>query len=202
VLAAVLGRWPGRCGGRALDRRGLVSLARALHYLRNNLVTFAWSPLAAGLFFHAAVGLFGVGPRAGYYLLVFGAFLVSLAVNFTATAGYVCYLDRESFIAKARETIVPLFSAQLLSAVLAMGAVYLAVKLGTVGLAVLGLMFLVFQYIVGQLLISQAQSRELERIASTDDLTGLANRNRLLVPWAGVKPRFVASACCRISGVR
>jgi len=53
----------------------------AFHYLRNNVVAFTWSSLLTGLFFHAATTAAGLGPQAiGYYLLVFVAFLVSLAL--------------------------------------------------------------------------------------------------------------------------
>ena len=36
----------------------------------------------------------GAGPgRRGYYLLVFAAFIVALALNFVLSAGYMCWLD-------------------------------------------------------------------------------------------------------------
>ena len=58
MLAAVL------LGGGPAALVGMLTIAfvwlrsrEAPHYLRNNLVTFAWFPLAGGLFFHAAVNL-------------------------------------------------------------------------------------------------------------------------------------------------
>ncbi len=180
VLAAVL------LGGGPAALVGAVSIAvtwprtrEAPHYLRNNLAAFAWSPLLAGLFFSSATRAAGVGPKAvGYYLLVFAAYLVSVAVNFLAVAGYGCYVERESFVQKVREAFVPLLSAHLLSALLTMGAVYLGIQLGIVGLAVLGLMFVIFQYLVGELLTSKRRSQDLHRMATTDELTGLVNRER------------------------
>ncbi|HEY5427900.1 MAG TPA: EAL domain-containing protein, partial [Solirubrobacteraceae bacterium] len=149
------------------------------HHLRNNLLTFAAYPLLTGLIFSGATHLTHAGPRAvAYYLLVFATFLAGICANFLATAGFVCYVERGSVIEKTREEFMPLLSAQLFSALLAMGAVYLARELGLAGLGVVGLMFIVFQYLVGQLLVSRHRSEELRRMAATDELTGLANRER------------------------
>jgi diguanylate cyclase (GGDEF)-like protein len=149
------------------------------HQLRNNLVTFAWFPLLTGAFFHGTTGLTGVGPSSvGYYLLVFAAFLVMLTFNFLFIAGYGCYRDGTSLVQRTATAFVPLLSAHLFSAVLSMAAVYLALKLGTVSLALLAVVFLIFQYLVGELLTSKRRSEELHRIATTDELTGLANREQ------------------------
>ena len=180
VLAAVLlGGGPGALVGVLAIAIGWFRSREAGHQLRNNLAAYAWSPLLAGLFFYSAVREAGVGPRAvEYYLLVFVAYMVALSVNFLAVAGYSCYLQRTSLARATRAAFVPLLSAQLFSALLAMGAVYLTKQLGTTGLAVLGLTFVIFQYLVGELLKSQQRSAELQRIVTTDELTGLANRER------------------------
>jgi diguanylate cyclase (GGDEF)-like protein len=164
VLSIVIGWWHSR---------------EAPHHFRNNLVTFATYPLLAGLLFAGAIHVTHADPGAvPYYLLVFATFLVGMCANFLAVAGFVCYLDRGSVIQKTRDEFMPLLSAELFSALLAMAAVYLAHRLGLVGLGVVGLMFIVFQYLVGQLLVSKHRSEELRRMAATDDLTGLANRQR------------------------
>jgi diguanylate cyclase (GGDEF)-like protein len=151
----------------------------APHYFRNSFVTFAWAALAGGLFFHVAARVMHLGPDAiGYYLLVFPAFVLSLGVNFLGIAGYQCYLDGSSIAEKAREALVPLLAGELFSALLTMAAVYLAVQLGTIGLALLGLMVIIFQYLVSELLKSKQRSEELHRMATTDELTGLPNRER------------------------
>ena len=180
VLAAVLlGGGPAALVGVLAIGVGWFHSREAGHNLRNNLAAYAWSPLLAGLFMASAVRLVGVGPHAlAYYLLVFVTYMVALTVNFLAVAGYACYLRRESLPKTAREAFLPLLSAQLLSALLAMGAVYLTYELGTIGLAVLGLTFVIFQYLVGELLKSEQRSEELQRIVTTDELTGLANRER------------------------
>jgi diguanylate cyclase (GGDEF)-like protein len=180
VLAAVLlGGGPAALVGVIAISIGWLHSREAGDAFRNNLVAYAWSPLLAGLFFAATTHTAGVGPHAvAYYLLVFATYMVALTVNFMVVAGYACYLARESLWLRTRGTLGPLLSAQLFSALLAMGAVYLTHELGVTGLAVLGLTFVIFQYLVGELLKSQRRSEELQRIVTTDELTGLANRER------------------------
>ncbi len=69
-------------------------------------------------------------------------------------------------------------SAQLFSALLTMGAVWATVQTGTVGIALAALTLVIFQYLIGELLKSKKRGAELHRMATTDDLTGLANRER------------------------
>jgi len=180
MLAAIL------LGGGPAALIGAIAMSAAWfrrryagHYLRNNVVTFTWFPLLGGLFFHASARLLRVGSHTpGFYLLVFATFVVSLALNFVFIFGYQCYLDRSSLAQKAREAVIPVLSAELFSALLTMAAVYVAVETGTVGIALLGVMLGIFQYLVGELLTSKRRGDELHRMATTDELTGLANRER------------------------
>jgi diguanylate cyclase (GGDEF)-like protein len=147
------------------------------HQLLNNIATFIWFPLLAGIFFHSAVHLGHLSSSSvGFYLLVFVAFVVALALNFLAIAGYRCYLDRSSLSHKTREALIPVLSAELFSALLTIVAVYVAVQLGIVFLVLFAIVLVVFQHLVGELLLSQRRSKELHRMATIDDLTGLANR--------------------------
>jgi diguanylate cyclase (GGDEF)-like protein len=68
--------------------------------------------------------------------------------------------------------------AELFSALLTMAVVYVAVLAGTVGIVLAVLALLIFQYLVGELLKSKQRADELHRRATTDELTGLANRER------------------------
>jgi diguanylate cyclase len=178
MLAAVLlGAGPAAVVGVLSIAIGWLRSREAPHYLRNNLATFLWFPLIGSAFFHGAVRLTNVGPEApAYYLLVFAAFVFAMALNFVMVAGYQGYLDGCSLIDKTRETLSPILAAELFSALLTVAAVYIAVQLGTIGIATFGLVLIVFQYLVGQLLLSTRRSEDLERMATTDDLTGLANR--------------------------
>jgi diguanylate cyclase (GGDEF)-like protein len=181
MLAVVLlGGGPAAIVGAISILCGWVRPRYAAHYLLNNLAAFAWYPLLTGLFFHAMVGLAGVNSHSiGWYLLIFAAYVVMLTLNFAFVAGYGCYLDGTSLPQKTVSVFVPVLGAQLFSAVLTMAAVYLAIKLGTVALALLGVVFIIFQYLVSELLTSKRRSEELHRIATTDELTGLANREEL-----------------------
>jgi diguanylate cyclase (GGDEF)-like protein len=149
------------------------------HYARNNTVVFAWFPLVAGWFFRGSLGLLGIthhGP--GFYLLVLATFVVALVLNFLGVAGYQTYLDRSSLMKKTREALIPLLPAQLFSALLTMAAAYVALQLGTTGLAMFAVVLIIFQYLIGELLKSKHRGEQLQRIATTDELTGLANRER------------------------
>jgi diguanylate cyclase (GGDEF)-like protein len=175
--AVLLGGGPAALIGVLTIAIGWFRSREAGHYLRNNLITFAWAPLVGGLLFHVIRHALQIGPGdVSYYLLVFATFMLMLTLNFIGIAGYQCYLDHASLLAKSRETLAPLLSAELFSALLTMAAVLMAVKLGIVGLALFGLVLVVFQYLVGELLISKRRSEELQRMATTDELTGLANR--------------------------
>jgi diguanylate cyclase (GGDEF)-like protein len=178
MLAAVLlGAGPAALVAVLSIAIGWLRSREAPHYLRNNLATFMWFPIIAGAFFHGGLRLTQVGPREpAYYLFVFAAFVFAMALNFAMVAGYQCYLDGSSLIHKTRETLAPILAAELFSALLTVAAVYVAVRSGTIGIALFGLVLVVFQYLIGQLLLSNRRSEDLERMATTDDLTGLANR--------------------------
>jgi diguanylate cyclase (GGDEF)-like protein len=149
------------------------------HFVRTDVAVFAWLLLITGLFFHAAANIAHLDPSvAGYYLLVFVSIVLAIALNFIGVAGYQAYLSRLSLWQMTREALLPLLSAHLFSGVLTMVSVYIAVRTGTVGITVVGLMIILFQYLIGELLTSERRGKELERVANTDELTGLANRER------------------------
>jgi diguanylate cyclase (GGDEF)-like protein len=142
-----------------------------------NVATFMWFPLAAGCLFHVIVHAANLGPHAvAHYLAVFLTFVVALALNIVGVFTYMSYLDRFSIWQKVREAVIPVLSAQLFSALLTMAAAYAAVVAGTIGIVLAVLVLLIFQYLIGELLRSQQRAEELRRMATTDELTGLANR--------------------------
>ena len=147
------------------------------HVSRNNIVVFAWFPLIAAMFFHAVIELTGVGPsNVAYYLVVFLTFVVALTLNIVGVFAYMCRLDGSSIVHKLRDAALPVMPAQLFSAVLTMVAVYVTARAGTAGIAMVALVFLIFQYLVAELLKSKERGEELQRLATTDELTGLPNR--------------------------
>jgi diguanylate cyclase (GGDEF)-like protein len=180
MLAAVLlGGGPAALFGVLAIAVGWLRSREPADVFRNNLAAYAWFPLIAGLFFHASTEVAHVGPHdVGFYLLVFVAFVLALIVNFISVAGYQSYVDESSLAAKAREALVPLLGSELFSVLLTMAAVYLTVQLGFTGLLLFGLVLFIFQYLVGELLTSKRRSEQLHRVARTDHLTGLANREQ------------------------
>jgi diguanylate cyclase (GGDEF)-like protein len=196
VLAAVrFGPAPAALIGLLACGVGWFRWREAPHYLRNNLVTFAWSALASGLLFGAAIRLAHVGPaEPAYYFLVLPAFAAAIVVNVAAIVSYQCYLDGTPLFRKLREVMLPILSAELFAAVLTVIAVYFVVQTGGIGIVVLLVTLAIFQYLVGELLTSQRRAQELHRKATTDELTGLANRQRLAT---AVEEQIAAS---RLSG--
>jgi putative nucleotidyltransferase with HDIG domain len=164
VLAMVLlGGPPAAVIGVITISIGTMVSWNAFHFLLNNLLTYAVFPLVTGLAFHWAVtgGDISTSDPA-FYGLVFAAFLLALALNFTLIASYSCYLDRSSFLRKVRTALVPLLPSELAAALMAVGVVYLYIHVGIAGIALFGIVLVTFQYLLGALLISQQRAEELE----------------------------------------
>ncbi len=179
LTAVLLGGGPAALLGVAMTLAVWPRRREPLHYFGCNLVNYAWFPLIGGLFCHAMVRLVHAGPHAlAYYLIVFATFVVALGVNFIIAVGYQSILDGASLAQKTRDVLVPVLSAELFSAILTMAAVFFAVELGISGLILFALVLVIFQYLVGELLKSKGRGEELQRLATTDELTGLANRER------------------------
>jgi putative nucleotidyltransferase with HDIG domain len=133
------------------------------HYLLNNLLTYATFPLFSGILFHEIVDSSQIAENdASFYALIFGVFLVALAINFTMIASYSCYLDRSSFFNKVRTALFPLLPSELAAALMAVGVAYLYVEVGLAGVAMFGVVLVTFQYLLGALLVSQQRAEELE----------------------------------------
>jgi diguanylate cyclase (GGDEF)-like protein len=179
LTAVLLGGGPAALVGVTAISIGWLRSREAGDQLRNNLATFAWFPLLVGLAFYECVRLTGARPsHVDFYLLVFAVFVLGLLLNFLFVATYGCYRNGSSMPQTVRGALVPVLPAELFSALLTTAAAYLAFRVGTTGIALFGLVFVIFQYLVGELLKSKQRSEELQRIATTDDLTGLANRER------------------------
>jgi putative nucleotidyltransferase with HDIG domain len=133
------------------------------HHLLINLVTYAWFPLAAGALFHASVDWFDVSStEPTFYLLVFGLFVVALAIDFALIAGYTCYEEGSRFTTKIRRALVPLLPSELASAALAVGVAITYVEAGLGAIVLFSLVLGIFQYLLGALLVSQERAEELE----------------------------------------
>jgi putative nucleotidyltransferase with HDIG domain len=153
VLAMVfLGGTPAAIIGVVSIFAGWLRFREGLHDLLVNLLTYMTFPLVVGIAFHETLEATGIGPAdASFYVLVFGAFLAALALNFTMIASDACYLERSSFIDKMRTALIPLLPSELAAALMA------------VGVALFGIVLITFQYLLGALLVSQQRAEELER---------------------------------------
>jgi len=133
------------------------------HYFINNLLTYAAFPLIGGIAFHEAVIRLGATDTdPAFYALVFGVFLLALAINFSMIASYACYLERTSFASKVRTALFPLLPSELMAALMAVGVAFLYAQVGLAGVALFGVVLVTFQYLLGALLVSQQRAEELE----------------------------------------
>ena len=134
------------------------------HDLLNNLTTYTTFPLIGGIAFERVTTLGNVTPEdPAFYLLVFGVFLLALAINFAMIASYTCYLERSSFGAKIRTALIPLLPSELAAAMMAVGVAFIYDQIGIAGVALFGIVLVTFQYLLGALLLSQQRAEELEK---------------------------------------
>ncbi len=180
VLASVLfGGGPGAVIGVLSVTLSWPRTRERAHLFRHNLLVFGSFPLATGLAFRAAVQTAHLNSGAlGYYVCVFAAFVLALTLNFVGYAAGQGRRDGLTFLVRVREVFVPVLPAELFSALLTLAAVYVAIELGTMGIVLFALVLGIFQYLVGELLKSKSRSDKLQRIATTDELTGLGNREQ------------------------
>jgi len=164
VLAMVLlGGLPAALIGALTISVGWLRWREKGHFFLNNLLTYVTFPLVGGLVFHAIRTSAGLEPSEGlFYVLVFGVFVQSLAINFLMIAGYSRYIDGGTLTAQIRSLLLPLLPTELVAACLAAGVAYLYDKLGLQAIALFALLLLYFQYLLGRLLTSQERADELE----------------------------------------
>ncbi|HWG07605.1 MAG TPA: HD domain-containing phosphohydrolase [Solirubrobacteraceae bacterium] len=134
----------------------------------NNLSTYAAFPLAGGLLVGALIG--DVHSAAdhkltqgvGFALVVFGVYMVTLALNFVLVAVDVRITEGRSFFGQVRDGFVPLLPGHIalgtFAAVLAMAYTNLGMSLlfGSI------LVLLAFQYLMRALLRSEDRADQLE----------------------------------------
>ncbi len=164
VLAMVLlGGTPAAIIGAISILAGWLRFRESGNDLLVNMVTYLTFPLAVGIGFHEVVDSSGIANTdATFYVLVFGAFLVALAMNFSMIGAYTCYLERSSFVEKVRTVMVPLLPSELAAALMAVGVAFIYYEVGLAGVALFGIVLVIFQYLLGALIKSQERARELE----------------------------------------
>ena len=180
VAEVVIGPGPAALIGAVAITGALLRVRSSPRIYLNNLVNYTWCPLVAGLFFYLAVKAAGVNDdQVWYYALVITAYLVTLAVNFVIAAGYASYTAHSPLAQVAAKTLVPTLPAELVCGLMTAAAVFVTARVGTGGLLLSGIALVALSYLSNELLTSRRRGDELQRIATTDGLTGLANRARL-----------------------
>jgi putative nucleotidyltransferase with HDIG domain len=133
------------------------------HDLAVNTLTYAAFPLISGYAFHQAIDRAEItNSDPMFYVLVFGTFLLALALNFSMIATDATYLERGSFVNKVRTALVPLLPSELAAALMTVGIAFIYVQIGIAGVALFGIVLVTFQYLLGALLLSQQRAEELE----------------------------------------
>jgi putative nucleotidyltransferase with HDIG domain len=165
VLAMVLlGGTPAAVIGVAGILAGwLLRFREPFHDLLVNLLTYITFPLVVGVAFRETIAHTQItSAEPAFYVLVFGAFLAALTINFSMIALDACYLERSSFIDKVRNVMIPLLPSELAAALMAVGVAFIYIQIGLAGVALFGIVLVTFQYLLGALLKSEERARELE----------------------------------------
>jgi putative nucleotidyltransferase with HDIG domain len=164
VLAMVLlGGTPAALIGVATIAIGHVRFGERRDLFLNNLVAYAWFPLIGGILFTTARDALALTPDdAAYYALVVGVFFLALTVNFLVIAGYNCYLEGSSLLAKARRAVFPVLQWDLAAAALAVSVVYAYEQLGGAALVLFAVVLLSSQRLLGQVFAAESRAEQLE----------------------------------------
>jgi putative nucleotidyltransferase with HDIG domain len=195
VLATVL------CGPAPAVLVGVVSVLvdslrnrLAPHKVLTNTATYAVIPLLVGL------GIEWLEARTAietdnveFALVVFGAFVVSFALNFTIIAVDVAAWTGIPVGRQVRQVLVPVLPVELASAVLTVCVAVVYREIGLGALALFALVLLVFQYVLRELLRSQRRAEELAALqlgvlASMVDT--LAMRDRMTARHSAAVARY------------
>jgi putative nucleotidyltransferase with HDIG domain len=163
IAMILLGGSPAALIGMISILAGWLRFRENLHDLLVNALTFISFPLVVGVGFQEVVAATGVSTAdLSYYVLVFGAFVAALAMNFTMIGADDYYVNRNSFFEKLRTVLLPLLPSELAAALMAVGVVFTYNKIGLAGVAMFGIVLVTFQYLLGALLQSLERARELE----------------------------------------
>jgi putative nucleotidyltransferase with HDIG domain len=165
VLAmALLGPAPAVTIGVATVLVDQLRAKNPLPRLITNLMTYATFPLIGSLLIEgAADALHLQHDDIGFFLVVFGVFLIVNFLNFAAIAGDYVFHTRGSFAHEFRTIFVPVLPSATVSALLCVLVAYVYVRSGFAALSLLVVVLVVFQYLLRALLLSHDRA---ERLAS------------------------------------
>src|SRR3954464_3738594 len=172
VAMVLLGGAPAAVVGVLTIVAGWLKWREKPHYLLANLASYAAFPLACGLLFALIRDHYALDSGdTGFPALVFGTFVLALAVNFTMAALYTGHLDGSRFVDTAKRALVPLLTSDLVAALMAVGVSEVTLNWGSGALALFGVLLLAFQHLLAALLTSEDRAEDLQR--RTEQLASL-----------------------------
>jgi putative nucleotidyltransferase with HDIG domain len=172
VGMVLLGGAPAAVVGVLTIMAGWAKWRERPHYLLANLASYSAFPLVGGLLFDLIRDHYTLRPGdTAFPLLVFGTFVLALAVNFTMAALYTRHMDGSRFMDTARRALVPLLTSDLVAALMAVGVSEVTLNWGPGALAIFGILLLAFQHLLAALLTSEDRAEDLQR--RTEQLASL-----------------------------
>jgi putative nucleotidyltransferase with HDIG domain len=165
VLAMVfLGGSPACLMGLATAFMGYLRWREPVSSFVQNLLNYSLFSLVGGLVFQAVMNSTGITDKdVGFYVLIFGVFMLALAINFSFAALYMRYTQDTSFLLQVEKALLPLLPSELMAALMAVGVAFLYAQVGIAAVALFGVVLITFQYLLGALLVSQHRAVELEK---------------------------------------
>src|SRR5215208_6508617 len=165
VLAmALLGPAPAATIGVATVLVDQLRARNPLPRLITNLATYATFPLIGGLLIEGVASALDLEQDdLGFFLLVFGTFLVVNVLNFLGIAGDYVFHTRGSLTREFRTIFVPVLPSATVGALLCVLVAYVYERNGFAALSLLVVVLVVFQYLLRALLLSHERA---ERLAS------------------------------------
>jgi putative nucleotidyltransferase with HDIG domain len=172
VAMVLLGGAPAALIGVLTIIAGWLKWREKPHYLLANLTSYASFPLACGLLFALIRDHYQLDSHdTAFPALVFGTFVLALAVNFTIAALYMRHMDGSRVTDTARRALVPLLISDLVAALMAVGVSEVTLHWGAGALALFGVLLLAFQHLLAALLTSEERAEDLQR--RTEQLASL-----------------------------
>jgi putative nucleotidyltransferase with HDIG domain len=130
--------------------------------LINNIHSYIWFPLLGGLAFDAVSEATNATDTTGlFYVLVFLTFFFALAINFLIIAVNRSLFTGVSIGHQFQRIVVPVFTSEVMAALLAVGVAYLYVKIGLLAIGLFGVVLFTFQHLNSRLIIAEQHAQEL-----------------------------------------
>ena len=166
----------------------------APHKVLTNTATYAVIPLVVGLGIEGLEGVTDIETNnVTFALVVFGAFVVSFALNFAMIAADVAVKTGIPIRRQVSQVLVPVLPVELATALLTVCVAIVYRETGLAAFALFALVLLVFQYVLRELLRSQRRAEELAALqlgALASMVDTLAMRDRMTARHSAAVARY------------